>query len=243
MELFPAIDVRAGKCVRLYQGDYDQETVYADDPVAQALAFEAAGATWIHVVDLDAARSGIPENRDAVAAIASAVSVPIQTGGGVRSIEAAEILFDAGVERVVIGTAALTNPELVRTLARNHRVAVGLDANAGEVAIHGWTKGSGRSVIDVAKSFDDAGVDALVVTDIGRDGTLEGPDRDGLLAVMAATTIDVIASGGVGTMADVAALKSVGVGDRRLAGVIVGRAIYEGVVDVAAAVALLKDSQ
>ena len=151
MDLFPAIDLRNGKCVRLHQGDYGQETVYGDDPVAQALAFADAGAGWIHVVDLDAARTGVPENRDVVAAIAAAVPVPVQTGGGVRNWAAALALFDAGVERVVIGTAALADPDFVRDLAADHRVAVGLDAKAGEVATDGWLVGSGRSVLDVAR--------------------------------------------------------------------------------------------
>lgn len=239
MDLYPAIDLRAGRCVRLHQGDYDQETVYGDDPVAQAKAFADAGAGWIHVVDLDAARSGVPENREVVAAIAAAVDVPVQTGGGVRSVDAAEALFSAGVERVVIGTAALKDPDLVRTLARDHRVAVGLDAKSGEVATDGWLVGSGRSVLDVARSFADAGVDAFVVTDISRDGTLEGPDLVGLADVLGATPVDVIASGGVGSMDDLAALDAVEVDGRRLAGVIAGKAIYEGHVDVAAAVTLL----
>lgn len=239
MDVYPAIDLRNGRCVRLHQGDYGRETVYGDDPVAQAVAFAEAGAGWIHVVDLDAARTGLPENRHVVAAIAEAVSVPVQTGGGVRSIDAADALFAAGVERVVIGTAALTDPDLVRTLARDHRVAVGLDAKAGEVATDGWLVGSGRSVLDVARSFADVGVDAFVVTDISRDGTLEGPDIVGLTEVLGATPVDVVASGGVGSMADLEALDAVTVGGRRLSGVITGKAVYEGHVDVAAAVRLL----
>ena len=240
MELFPAIDVRGGRCVRLLQGDYAQETVYSDDPVAQAVAIAEAGAGWIHVVDLDAARTGIPENRDVVAAIAEAVDVPIQTGGGIRSIEAASILFDAGVERVVIGTAALTDPDLVRTLARDHRVAVGLDAKSGEVTTDGWLVGSGRTVLDVARTFAGAGVDAFVVTDISRDGTLEGPDVVGLIEMLGATQVDVVASGGVGTLVDLVTLAGIEVDGRRLAGVIAGKAIYEGHVAVAEAVALLR---
>jgi phosphoribosylformimino-5-aminoimidazole carboxamide ribotide isomerase len=239
MDLYPAIDLRDGRCVRLHQGDYAQETVYGDDPVAQAKAFADAGAGWIHVVDLDAARTGVPENRDVVAAIARAVDVPVQTGGGVRSIEAAHALFSAGVERVVIGTAALKDPDIVRALAIDHRVAVGLDAKSGEVATDGWLVGSGRSVLDVARSFADAGVDAFVVTDISRDGTLEGPDLVGLADVLGATPVDVIASGGVGQMSDLEALDAIEVDGRRLSGVIAGKAIYEGHVDVASAVDLL----
>ena len=240
MDLYPAIDIRGGRCVRLHQGDYGKETVYGDDPVAQAVAFADAGAPWIHVVDLDAARSGVPENREVVASIASAVDVPVQTGGGVRSVEAAEILYAAGVERVVIGTAALKDPGLVSTLAANHRVAVGLDARAGEVATDGWLEGSGRSVLDVARSFEDAGVDAFVVTDISRDGTLEGPDIIGLSEMLSATGVDVIASGGVGSMEDLVALSNVESGGRRLSGAIAGKAIYEGRVDVRQAVSMLR---
>jgi phosphoribosylformimino-5-aminoimidazole carboxamide ribotide isomerase len=228
IELYPAIDLRGGRCVRLYQGDYGRETIYGDDPVAQALAFEAEGAAWIHVVDLDAARSGEPVNRPVVAAIAAAVSVPVQTGGGVRDEAAAEALIEAGVARVVLGTAALEQPDLVRRLAPRFPVAVGLDARGREVAVRGWEEGSGRDLLDVAAEFADAGVAALVVTEIGRDGTLEGPDLEGLAAVLAATDIDVIASGGVGSLDDLRALDQLSVGDRRLAGVIVGRALYEG---------------
>ena len=240
MHLFPAIDLRDGKCVRLHQGDYAQETVYGDDPVAQAVAFAEQGAGWIHVVDLDAARTGVPENRHVVAAIAAAVDVPVQVGGGVRGREAALALFDAGVERVVIGTAALRDPDFVRELAVDHRVAVGLDAKAGEVATDGWLIGSGRRVLDVARSFAAAGVDAIVVTDISRDGTLEGPDLDGLRDIAKATPVEVIASGGVGSLDDLRALRALEVDGRRLAGAITGKAIYEGRFTVAEGVSVLE---
>jgi phosphoribosylformimino-5-aminoimidazole carboxamide ribotide isomerase len=237
-DLYPAIDVRDGRCVRLYQGDHGQETVYGDDPVAQARAFAAAGAPWIHVVDLDAARTGEPRNRAVVAAIAAAVDVPVQTGGGVRDDVAADALLDAGVRRVVVGTAALEDPAWVRRLAARHpgRVAVGLDARGRDVAVHGWVEGSGRDLLEVAQEFDDAGVAALVVTEIGRDGTLEGPAVDQLSAVLAATGLDVVASGGVGTLDHVRALAALDVGGRRLAGVIVGTALYEGTFAVGDAV-------
>lgn len=241
MDLFPAIDIRAGRCVRLHQGDYAQETVYGDDPVAQAVAFADAGAAWIHVVDLDASRSGTAENLDVVAAIAAAVDIPVQSGGGVRSRGAADALFTAGVERVVVGTAALRDPDLVRALSAAHRVAVGLDARSGEVATDGWLVGSGRSVLDVARSFADVGVDAFVVTDIARDGTLGGPDLAGLGAMLEATEVDVIASGGVGDIDDLVALDRLVVDGRRLAGAIVGKALYEGRVDLGAAVAALEE--
>lgn len=228
IDVYPAIDLRAGRCVRLYQGDYGRETVYGDDPVAQALAFEADGAPWIHVVDLDAARSGDPVNRPVVGAIAAAVSIPVQTGGGIRDEAAADALIEAGVSRVVLGTAALEQPELVRRLAARMSVAVGLDARGRDVAIRGWEQGSGQDLLDVAKSFADAGVAALIVTEIGRDGTLEGPDLEGLAEVLVATTIDVIASGGVGTVDDLRALSTMAVAGRGLSGVIIGRALYEG---------------
>jgi phosphoribosylformimino-5-aminoimidazole carboxamide ribotide isomerase len=240
MELYPAIDLRDGRCVRLLRGDYDAETVYGDDPVAQARAFAEAGAPWVHVVDLDAARTGEPVNRDAVAAIAAAVDVPVQAGGGVRSEAAARALFDAGVARVVVGTAALEDPDMVRRLAARHPVAVGLDARGRDVAVRGWLEGSGRDLLELARAFSDAGVAALVVTEIGRDGTLGGPDLVGLGDVLAATELPVIASGGVGRLADVEALVRLDRDGRRLAGAIVGRAIYEGAVDVAEAVAVTR---
>ncbi|MEO7556273.1 MAG: 1-(5-phosphoribosyl)-5-[(5-phosphoribosylamino)methylideneamino]imidazole-4-carboxamide isomerase [Acidimicrobiales bacterium] len=228
-ELYPAIDLLGGRCVRLAQGDFDQGTVYGDDPVAQAQAFASQGAAWIHVVDLDAARTGDPVNRPLIAAIAGAVDVPVQTGGGVRSEADAEALFGHGVQRVVLGTAALDDPGLVARLADAHpgRVSVGLDAKDGDVAGRGWTTGSGRTVIELARSFADAGVATLVVTEIGRDGMLAGPDVAGLAAVLAATDITVIASGGVATVDDVLALRAVRAGGRGLGGAIIGRALYE----------------
>lgn len=228
MELFPAIDLRDGHCVRLYQGDYARETVYGDDPVAQARTFQEAGAPWIHVVDLDAARTGEPRNRDVVAAIADAVQVPVQTGGGIRSLDAARALADAGVARVVLGTAALEDEALVRDIARTQRVAVGLDVRGREVAVRGWEHGSGQDLLEVAARFEDAGVEALIVTQIARDGTLEGPDLEGLSEVLASSPLPLVASGGVGTVDDVAALAALTVQGRRLAGAIVGRALYEG---------------
>lgn len=228
MDLYPAIDLRDGRCVRLYQGDYGRETVYGDDPVAQARAFQDAGAQWIHVVDLDAARTGEPVNRDVVAAIASGVDVPVQSGGGVRDEAAARALFDAGVARVVVGTAALEDPDFVRRLAASHPVAVGLDARGREVAVRGWVEGSGADLFELAVAFADAGVAALVVTEISRDGTLEGPDLDGLSQVLAATDIPVIASGGVGSLDDLRSLAALESAGRRLSGAIAGRALYEG---------------
>jgi phosphoribosylformimino-5-aminoimidazole carboxamide ribotide isomerase len=244
MELYPAIDLRGGRCVRLRQGDYDDETVYGDDPVAVAAGFADAGARWIHVVDLDAARSGQPVNRPAIAAIAAAVAprgVRIQSGGGVRTEAAATALWDAGVARVVVGTAAVEDPALVTRLARLRPggVAVGLDTRDGEVAVRGWIDGTGLRIADVLGAIGDAGVAAVVVTDIGRDGMLLGPDVAGLGAVLDLTGLDVVASGGVGASSDIAALASLRgpVSGRRLAGVIVGKALYEGRLTVAEGVA------
>lgn len=242
MELYPAIDLRGGRCVRLRQGDYGDETVYGEDPVAVAISFVAAGVRWIHVVDLDAARTGEPTNRDMVGAIAAAVSpggVTVQSGGGVRSRAAAEALWDAGVTRVVLGTAAVEDPDLVVELARSRPggVAVGIDTRDGEVAVRGWVSGSGVRTADVLARLGDAGAAAVIVTDIGRDGMLVGPDLAGLGAVLASTDLDVIASGGVGSGADVEALAALRAGGRGLAGAIVGKAIYEGRLSVREAVA------
>ena len=244
MQLFAAVDIRNGRCVRLRQGDYGAETVYDTDPVARAVELASQGAGWIHVVDLDGARSGHPDNAAVVTAIAGAVDVPVQAGGGVRTAATAEAWFAAGVERVVLGTAALRDPELVRGLARSHRIAIGLDARAGDVATDGWLKGSGRSVVDVARSFAADGVDAFVVTEISRDGTLDGPDLDGLSSVLDTVPTDVIASGGVGQLGDLTALAGLeGRAGRRLSGVIVGTALYEGRFTVAEAVAALAGSE
>ena len=237
MDLYPAIDIRGGRCVRLFQGDYGRETVYRDDPVAQARDFAEAGACWIHVVDLDAARTGEPVNRDVIAAVAASVDVPIQAGGGIRDEAAAEALFEAGVARIVLGTAAIEHPEIVLRLAEQRPVAVGLDERDGEIVVRGWERGSGRNALDLVSQFEDAGVAAFVVTEIGRDGTLDGPDLDGLGAVLEATHVPVIASGGVGSAGHLRDLAQLQRGDRGLEGAIVGRAIYEGRVDVGEALA------
>jgi len=228
MDLYPAIDLRGGRCVRLMQGDYDRETHYGDDPVAQAVAFAAAGAPWIHVVDLDAARSGEATNREVIARICAAVAVPVQSGGGVRSVDAAKRLADAGVSRVVIGTAALEQPELVSAVAARQSVAVGLDARGHDLAGHGWEVPSGQNLLDVARRFGQDGVSAFVVTEISLDGTLQGPALEQLASVLEVTDADVIASGGVGTIDDLRALAVLDVGGRTLSGAIMGRALYEG---------------
>ncbi|MFM2078855.1 MAG: 1-(5-phosphoribosyl)-5-[(5-phosphoribosylamino) methylideneamino] imidazole-4-carboxamide isomerase [Actinomycetota bacterium] len=235
IDLYPAIDLREGKVVRLLQGDYAQQTTYGDDPVAVARAFAESGATWIHVVDLDAARSGSPLNRHVVAAIAAAVAgvARVQTGGGVRTVGDAQSLADAGVARVVMGSAAVADPSLVAAASKVVPVAVGLDHRGGEVAVHGWTEGSGVQLADALGWFPTAA--AFVITDIARDGMLAGPDVDGLAAAARATSIPVIASGGVAQLADLVALRAVpGIG-----GVITGKALYEGRFSVAEALAEL----
>jgi phosphoribosylformimino-5-aminoimidazole carboxamide ribotide isomerase len=230
LELYPAIDIRGGRCVRLQRGDFAAETVYDDDPVRVARAFENDGASWIHVVDLDAARTGRPENLSVVESICAAVSCRVQAGGGVRGIEAAGALLRAGAARVVVGTAAVEHPDLVRELATLHpgRVAVGLDARGRDVAVQGWTESTGYDVVELARRFGDTGASAVIVTEIGRDGTMDGPALDQLAAVLGAASLPVIASGGVGSLADVRELAQVRAGGRALAGVIVGRALYEG---------------
>jgi phosphoribosylformimino-5-aminoimidazole carboxamide ribotide isomerase len=230
MDLYPAIDLRGGQCVRLYQGDFALETVYGDDPVAQARLFADAGAPWIHVVDLDAARTGEPVNRPVIAAIAAAVSVPVQTGGGVRDDAAARALLDAGVARVVVGTAALDDPTWARSLAAREpgRVALGLDVRGREVAVRGWVEGSGRHLAEVAAEFDDAGFAALIVTQINVDGAGTGPDVDLYAELLETVETDVIASGGVGSADHLRTLASFGEEGTPLAGAIVGRALYEG---------------
>ena len=239
--LFPAIDILGGRCVRLLQGDYGQETVYGNDPVAQARAFQDAGATWVHIVDLDAARTGDPVNRPVVAEVAATLDVPVQAGGGVRTLDDARTLFDAGVSRVVMGTAAIEDPELVDQVADLGRVAVGLDIRGEEVAVRGWTEGTGLLLTDAFERFSNRGTDAFVITQIERDGTLQGPDLEGLAAALATTGVDVVASGGVGRPSDLKDLADLAVAGRRLAGIILGRALYEGTVDLAAAIQTLKE--
>ncbi len=229
VDLYPAIDLCGGRVVRLTQGDYGRATVYGDDPVVVARAFVDAGATWIHVVDLDAAKSGSPQNRRLVEAIASAVSgrAKVQTGGGVRTVDDARQLADAGVDRVVMGSAAVMHPELVDAAAQVVAVAVGLDHRNGEVAVHGWTEGGGVSLDEALGWYPAAS--AFVITDISRDGMLDGPDLEGLTAAAARSTAPVIASGGVSSLADIEALAKIS----GIAGVITGKALYEGLFTIA----------
>ena len=239
MDLYPAIDLRDGKCVRLYQGDFARETVYGEDPVAQAQVFADAGAPWIHVVDLDAARTGEPVNRPVIAAIAAAVGVPVQTGGGVRSDDSAHALLDAGVARVVVGTAALEDPAWARSLAARHpdRVALGLDVRGREVSVRGWVEGSGRDVFEVAGELDDAGFAALIVTQIDVDGVGTGPDIELYAELVATVETDIIASGGVGSAEHLRTLAAFAAEGVPLAGAIVGKALYEGAMTIDQALA------
>jgi phosphoribosylformimino-5-aminoimidazole carboxamide ribotide isomerase len=242
VRLFPSIDLRDGKCVRLHRGDFDAETIYSDDPVQVAREFEGAGASWIHVVDLDAARTGEGTNLGVIEKVCTAVSCKVQTGGGVRSLEAAGERLRAGAARVVIGTAAVEHPELVFELGVAHpgQVVVGLDARGREVATHGWVEGTGLDLLDAVHRFDDAAVAAVVVTSIGHDATMGGPDLEQLGDVLAATSVPVIASGGVGALRDLAALASLERHGRGLAGAIVGKAIYERRFTVADALAVVE---
>ncbi|HVL21744.1 MAG TPA: 1-(5-phosphoribosyl)-5-[(5-phosphoribosylamino)methylideneamino]imidazole-4-carboxamide isomerase [Amaricoccus sp.] len=238
MILYPAIDLKDGQCVRLLRGDMAAATVFGDDPAAQARAFAAAGCAWLHIVDLNGAFAGRPVNGAAVSAILGAVGVPVQLGGGIRDRAAIDAWLEAGVARVILGTVALREPELVRAAARANpgRVAVGIDARDGMVAVEGWAETSDVTATDLARRFEDAGVAAIVYTDIDRDGAMQGPNVAATAALARAVAIPVIASGGVSSLDDLRALKASGA---PLDGVISGRALYEGKIDLGAAVRLL----
>ncbi|MGH2808491.1 MAG: 1-(5-phosphoribosyl)-5-[(5-phosphoribosylamino)methylideneamino]imidazole-4-carboxamide isomerase [Actinomycetota bacterium] len=226
--VFPAVDISDGRCVRLLQGRFGTETVYSDDPVQVAIGFCKAGARRLHIVDLDGAKTGQAANRELVLDAIRNSSCPVQAGGGVRSLEDVEEIIAAGASRAVLGTVALEDPEeMARACARyGERIAVSLDVRAGELASHGWTVGSGVPLEDAVRSFEAAGVSLFIYTDVGRDGTMAGPNLDGIRDVAELVSVPVIASGGIGTLGElrsVAALRSSGV-----AGAIVGRALYEG---------------
>jgi phosphoribosylformimino-5-aminoimidazole carboxamide ribotide isomerase len=240
MELFPAIDLHDGVAVRLVQGDFSRQRSYGD-PVDLARRYAAGGARWIHVVDLDAARTGQPVNRAVVLAITDAVDIGVQVGGGVRSEKDAAALLDGGAARVVLGTVAVRDPDLVALLATTFpgRVVVGLDHRGGgaDVAVAGWERAGGTSLTDVLDRVSTLSLAAVVVTAIERDGTMDGPDVEGLRRVLSLSPHDVVASGGVRGTADLAALARLHAGDRRLAGAIVGTALVEGTVGIEEAVA------
>ena len=236
MNLYPAIDLFGGQVVRLRQGEYNDSTVYGQDPVAVAESFVEQGATWVHMVDLDAARSGEPVNRPIIAAVATALKgrAHLQVGGGVRTYADAMALATAGVHRVVMGSAAVATPSLVASVSQHVSVAVGLDHRDGIAATHGWTESSGISVEELLQQFPTAA--AFVITDISRDGMLTGSDVEGLMRAVTSTTIPIIASGGVGELAHVSALAGIA----GLDGVIVGKAIYENKFTVAEAIEVLR---
>ena len=237
MILYPAIDLKDGQCVRLLRGAMQDATVFNDDPGAQARAFVEAGAEWLHVVDLNGAFEGRPVNASAVEQILSAVDgrVPVQLGGGIRSLDGVRAWLDRGVERVVLGTVAVKDPSVVHAACAAYpgRVAVGIDARAGKVAVEGWAEATALDALDLARRFEDAGVAALVYTDIDRDGALQGVNVEATAALAEAVSIPVIASGGVKDLADIEALAA----RPPIAGAIAGRALYDGRLDLAEAVA------
>lgn len=241
MILYPAIDLKDGKCVRLIQGDMDQETVFNEDPADQARLFESQGFEWLHVVDLNGAFAGKPANVPAVEAILNTVDIPLQLGGGIRDMDTIEAWLDTGVRRVILGTLALRSPEIVKEACGQFpgRIAVGIDAKGGKVAVEGWAEVSEMDAIDLARKFEDAGVAALIYTDIERDGVLAGVNVKAVTAMADAVAIPVIASGGVASIDD---LRKFTESEVRLDGIISGRALYDGSLDAAEALALLKDS-
>lgn len=240
MILFPAIDLKDGRCVRLLRGDMGQVTVFNDSPSDQARIFAGEGFEWLHLVDLNGAVAGKAVNAEAVSSILEAVSIPTQLGGGIRDMEAIDRWLDQGVRRVILGTVAVENPDLVREACKRHpgRIVVGIDAREGYVAIQGWTQTSTIKALDLALRFEDAGVAAIVFTDIERDGAMGGVNIDATVDLAWALTTPVIASGGVSSMADLRALKQEE--EAGIEGVICGRALYDGRVDPAAAVRLLR---
>jgi phosphoribosylformimino-5-aminoimidazole carboxamide ribotide isomerase len=242
MILFPAIDLKDGKCVRLKKGDMAQATVFNDDPAAQARDFARQGFTHVHVVDLNGAFAGASVNGKAVEAIVGTTTMPVQLGGGIRTMADVEGWLEKGLARVILGTAAVREPELVKSAARAFpgRVAVGIDARGGKVAVSGWAETSELSVLDLARRFEDAGVAAIVHTDIDRDGVFAGINWDATLALARAVSIPVIASGGLASMADIERLASPEM--QILEGAITGRALYDGRIDATAALARLREA-
>ena len=243
MILFPAIDLKEGECVRLIHGDMAQATVFNKDPAAQARAFESQGFEYLHVVDLDGAFAGKPMNAQAVEGILRDVKMPVQLGGGIRDMRTIEGWLGKGVARVIIGTAAGKDPELVREAARAHpgRVAVGIDARDGLVAVEGWARTAQLSAVELGKRFEDDGVAAIIYTDISRDGVLKGLNIEATLALADALRIPVIASGGLASLDDVTRLLQPDCA--KLAGAITGRALYDGRLDPAAALKLIHEAR
>jgi len=243
MQVIPAIDLLDGQCVRLHQGDYDQVTRFSDDPVAQALSWQRQGAQRLHLVDLDGARTGEPVNDAAIKAITAALTIPVQLGGGVRSADRAAELLGCGLERVILGTVALEQPELVAQLAEQHpgRIVVGIDAKNGKVATRGWLTESSTEATELAQRLSGMGIAAIISTDIATDGTLAGPNLTALRAMAEASSVPVIASGGIGTVEHLLSLLSLE--PLGVSGVIVGRALYDGRVELAEALAAIGDGR
>ena len=237
MILYPAIDLKDGNCVRLLRGDMEAATVFGTDPAAQALAFQQAGARWLHLVELNGAFAGRPVNAEAVESILAAVSIPVQLGGGIRDMDTITGWLDRGVSRVILGTVAVENPALVNQAAQRFpgRIAVGIDARAGRVATRGWAEETEVMATDLARSFENAGVAAIIYTDIDRDGAMQGPNVAATEALARAVSIPVIASGGVSRLSDLIELRDSGV----IAGAISGRALYDGAIDLAQALQAL----
>jgi phosphoribosylformimino-5-aminoimidazole carboxamide ribotide isomerase len=240
MILYPAIDLKGGQCVRLLRGEMSRATVFNDDPAAQARAFVAQGSRWLHVVDLDGAFAGKPMNRDAVEAIVRTAGVPVQLGGGIRDRATIEGWLARGVSRVILGTAALADPALVKAACRAHpgKIVLGIDARNGRVAVEGWARESARTALDLALEFEGAGLAAIVYTDIERDGALQGVNIDATAALARQLATPVIASGGVASLDDLRSLKACGADG--IEGVICGRALYDGRIDLRAALALME---
>lgn len=240
MRLYPAIDLKDGQCVRLFRGDMNASTVYHEDAAAQARRFEAAGFDYLHVVDLNGAVSGKAVNHAVVTRILQSVAIPVQLGGGIRDRASIEHWLGAGISRVILGTAAVKNPALVKEVARAHagKIAVGIDARDGMVAVEGWVKASTMKAVELAKLFEDAGVAAIIYTDIARDGTLDGPNLEETVALAEAISIPVILSGGIGSMADLQAVKARATSG--IEGIIIGRALYENTIQPYDALALMQ---
>ena len=243
MILFPAIDLKNGEAVRLEQGDMARATVFNRDPAAQARAFEALGFEWLHIVDLDGAFAGKPVNARAVAAIRKAINIPVQLGGGIRDLATVERWLDEGITRVIIGTAAVRDPDFVKAAAKKFpgKIAVGIDARAGKVAVSGWAEETQLEAVELARLFENGGVAAIVYTDVERDGMMQGLNLDATIALAESVSIPVIASGGLASIDDVRAL--IAPRARKLAGAIAGRALYDGRLDAKAALALMREAR
>ncbi len=241
MEIIPAIDLLEGNCVRLNQGDYNRVTHFNKDPVKQALAWQSQGARRLHLVDLDGAKTGLPINDSCIREIVRALNIPIQIGGGIRTVERTEELINLGLDRVILGTVAIENPDLVKNLAKRNpgKIVIGIDAKRGKVATHGWINQSNILATELAKSFQGSGIEAIISTDISTDGTLQGPNLEAMKEIATASNIPVIASGGIGSISDLlslVALKPYGI-----TGVIIGRALYDGAVDLKEAMKAVKN--